>query len=78
MILNSQKLSPGNFYNVFFDVAKANFSKLKIYSNEMYNDFNNCSLSGAGMTLFSVSNKNFDSKKYKQFSPIDTGIEIVS
>jgi 4-diphosphocytidyl-2-C-methyl-D-erythritol kinase len=78
LILNSQKLSPGNFYNVFFEVAKENFSKLKIYSDEMYNNFNNCSLSGAGMTLFSVSNKNFDSNKYKQFSPIDTGIEIVS
>ena len=44
----------------------------------MYDNFNNCSLSGAGMTLFSVSNKNFDSNKYKQFFPIDTGIEIVS
>ena len=78
LILNTQKLSPDNFYNVFFDVAKANFSKLKIYSDEMYDNFNNCSLSGAGMTLFSVSNKNFDSNKYKQFFPIDTGIEIVS
>ena len=31
------------------------------FTDEMYDNFNNCSLSGAGMTLFSVSNKNFDS-----------------
>ena len=78
LVLNSQKLSPDNFYNVFFDIAKSNFSKLKIHSDEMHSNFNNCSLSGAGMTLFSVSNKNFDPDKYKQFFPIDTGLEIVS
>ena len=77
-ISNSQKIDPGNFHNVFFDIAKLNFNKIKIYSDEMMKLFNNCSLSGAGMTLFSVSNKNFNLNKYKQFSPNNVGLEIVS
>ena len=77
-ITNSQKVDPKSFYNVFFDIAKSNFNSLKLYSDEMNNIFSNCSLSGAGMTLFSVSNKSFDLNKYGQFTPVDIGLEIVS
>ena len=77
-ISNSQKIKPDNFYNVFFDIAKINFSSVKLSSEEMIKIFNNCSMSGAGMTLFSVSNKNFNANKYKQYYPIDVGLEIVS
>ena len=77
-ILNSIKVMPENFYNVFFDIAKLNFNNIKIYSDEMMNIFNNCSLSGAGMTLFSVANKNYNENKYKQFSATNSGLEIVT
>ena len=35
--------------------------------------FNNCALSGAGMTLFSISENNINFKKYKA---VDMGLEI--
>ena len=75
IIMNSNKVSPNDIYNVFFDIAKFNFKEVNNQSIEMKNLFNNCSLSGAGMTLFSISDKHFNFKKYKT---VNAGLEVVN
>ena len=78
IILASNKVLPENLYNVFFNVAKDKYQEVNEFSKMMENDFNNCSLSGAGMTLFAISNNNFNPKIYNQFKSVEKGIEIVS
>ena len=73
--MSSNKVLPVDFYNVFFDIAKLNFKEVNKKSVEMESLFNNCSLSGAGMTLFSISNKHSNLKKYKA---VNTGLEVVT
>ena len=75
IIMKSNKVLPVDFYNVFFDIAKLNFKEVNKKSFEMESLFNNCSLSGAGMTLFSISNKHSNLKKYKA---VNTGLEVVT
>ena len=78
IILASNKVLPENLYNVFFDIAKDKYQEVNEFSKMMKDDFNNCSLSGAGMTLFAISNNNFNPKIYNQFKSVEKGIEIVS
>jgi len=78
IILASNKVLPENLYNVFFDIAKDKYQEVNEFSKMMEDDFNNCSLSGAGMTLFAISNNNFNPKIYNQFKSVEKGIEIVS
>ena len=72
--MSSSKILPSHFYNVFFDIAKLKFKEVNKKSLEMTELFNNCSLSGAGMTLFSISENNINFKKYKA---VDMGLEVV-
>ena len=78
IILKSCKVLPENLHNVFFDIAKEKYKEVNHYSKIMKNDFKNCSLSGSGMTLFSISNNNFNPEIYNQFKSVEKGIEIVS
>ena len=74
LIMSSSKIFPSHLYNVFFDIAKLKFKEVSIQSLKMTELINNCSLSGAGMTLFSISEYNINFKKYKA---VDMGLEVV-
>ena len=73
IIMSSSKIMPSHLYNVFFDIAKIKFNEVSIQSLKMTELFNNCSLSGAGMTLFSISENNFN---YKNYKAVDMGFEV--
>ena len=75
LIMSSSKILPSHLYNVFYDIAKLKFKEeVSVQSLKMTELFNNCSLSGAGMTLFSISENNINFKKYKA---VDMGLEVV-
>ena len=42
----------------------------------MTEKFGNCFLTGAGMTLVSISNQNLSSSDFQKYSTIDRGFDI--
>jgi len=76
IIQNNDHLRNSNFFNSFEKIALQKFNQLKIVQDEMKDLFGNSFLSGAGMTLISVSEKSIDNKKFNKYSTVNKGFDF--
>ena len=75
-IKNNEPLNPQDYFNCFQKKALTKFPKLKKKYHQMLAKFGNCFLTGAGMTLISITDKNMDSDDFQKYSTINKGFDI--
>lgn len=75
-IQENEYLKSEDYYNCFQNKAFKKFPKLIKKYKEMTEKFGNCFLTGAGMTLVSISNQNLSSSDFQRYSTIDRGFDI--
>ena len=75
-IQNNEYLDPEDFFNCFQVKALNKFPNLRKKYYQMVEIFGNCFLTGAGMTLISMSDQNINSDEFQRFSTINKGFDI--
>ncbi len=75
-IQNNESLVSQDYFNCFQKKALTKFPKLNEKYHQMLEKFGNCFLTGAGMTLISISNKNIKSDDFQKYSTINKGFDI--
>ena len=75
-IQNNEPLDSKDYYNCFQKKALTKFPKLNKKYHQMLEKFGNCFLTGAGMTLISISDESINSDELQKYSTINKGFDI--